>query len=144
MMLGLIFGKNGGNFWREEWKSDFCQKRGSTPPHRKGGRKAIRPGRWASGRADGHPGRWSSGQMVLRNVRESGRRKTEDGRKNMKKSCKAPHPGIRADGPPGRQKEAGQAEGIRHQGTFIFQWKLFPSCYIVRLKYKSKNNNINL
>ena len=129
MMLGLIFGKNGGNFWREEWKSGFCQKRGSPPP---------------TGREEGHP----AGQMVLRNVRESGRRKTEDGRKNMKKSCKAPHPGIRADGHPGRQKEPGR-QGIRYHGrqdiaTFIFHWKLFPSCAIARLKYQSKNNHINL
>ena len=28
--------------------------------------------------------------------------------------------------------------------TFIFHWKLFPSCDTVRLKYKTKNNNINL
>ena len=50
-------------------------------------------------------------------------------------SKKAKHPpysgqmDLRADGPPGR---------------FIFHWKLFPSCAIVRLKYRTKNNNINL
>ena len=28
--------------------------------------------------------------------------------------------------------------------TFIFHWKLFLPCAIIRIKYQSKNNNINL
>ena len=86
---GWNFWKNGGNFRREEWKTDFCQKRGSTPPTGReeghpAGQMGIRPGRWASGMsgspedgrrktegrtwkklqssASGHPGRWASGQ----------------------------------------------------------------------------------
>ena len=51
------------------------------------------------------------------------------GQEGRKEGHPAGQMGLRADGPPGR---------------FIFHWKLFPSCSIVRFKYKSKNNNINL
>ena len=35
-------------------------------------------------------------------------------------------------------------QGRKSIGTFIFHWKLFPLRAIVRIKYQSKNNNINL
>ena len=64
------------------------------------------------------PGRWASGQMGLR----------ADGRRTS-----------------GIIRSRKQKEGRKLRfATFIFHWKLFPSFATVRIKYQSKNNNINL
>ena len=42
------------------------------------------------------------------------------------------------------QSRAGPIRADQTIATFIFHWKLFPLCDTVRLKYQSKNNNINL
>ena len=53
---------------------------------------------------------------------------------------------TRADGRKcGRQRKAEDSQcGRVRIATFIFHWKLFPLRAIARIKYQSKNNNINL
>lgn len=47
-----------------------------------------------------------------------------------------------------KQKAESRADdskcGMVQTATFIFHWKLFPSNAVARIKYQSKNNNINL
>ena len=47
-----------------------------------------------------------------------------------------------------KQKAESRADdskcGMVRIATFIFHWKLFPSFAIIRIKYQTKNNNINL
>ena len=64
-----------------------------------------------------------------------------------------------ADGRRSRRKSSEQGESKKQKAesgsdaskcgrvriaTFIFHWKLFTSFFIARIKYQSKNNNINL
>ena len=74
-----------------------------------------------------------------------GRQGSRQSRRQSRSRASGSRSRSRASG--SRQQAAGsrqQAAGSRQQGIFIFHWKLFPSFAIIRLKYQSKNNNINL
>ena len=69
----------------------------------------------------------------------------------LQKGKHPPPPGAGAGAGAGPGAGAGAGAGAAHEktakiriATFIFHWKLFPSCDTIRLKYKTKNNNINL
>ena len=94
-------------------------------------------------RADGPPGRWKKKnirnkkkQREITSGREQGR---ADGREQGRADGREQTAGQGADG-----RADGSKCGMIHIATFIFHWKLFPSHAVIRIKYQSKNNNINL
>ena len=96
-------------------------------------------------RADGPPGRWKKNNIRNKKKQEAERRKEEAERKNILKVRKQEGRQERRQAGQQAGRQAGQQEGQQEGlATFIFHWKLFPSCDTVRLKYKTKNNNINL
>ena len=104
-------------------KAGFFLQKGKPPPSKQAEAEAIRPCRWNSGQAEEEDGRRKKKDIRNKKKQEAGRmkggrsrekehpewqgiRKTEDGRKHMEKSCKAPHQAS-------VHQASGQTEGSR-------------------------------
>lgn len=123
--------------WREflEGGNDirFFLKKGNHPPSSRAGRAEQKEGRKEyhrrksrAGRADGTFEEINSKKKESRS-RSRAEQTAEQGAGRKQKAER-------------KQKESRKLRFA----TFIFHWKLFPSFATVRIKYQSKNNNINL